>query len=359
MITRNPKNERVKRIYSDFLKHSDGKAESTIRLAEKAIQRYEDFTGHADFRTFNQQKAKSFKANLSDRELAKATILSTVIALKRFLGWLAREPGYKSRISLSDIEFLSLSDRDIRAAKAPADRAIPTLEQVIRVVETMPHETAIEKRDRALISLIASTGIRDGAVITLRLKHLNLSGVLPLVRQNPNEVNTKNRKLINAFLLPIDDRFKTIFLDWVNYLKTDLLFGHDHPMFPKTAMAHDADDCFTTAGLSREFWANATPVRDIFKSAFLAAGLPYYSPHTFRHMLMQIAYQRKLNPAQLKAWSQNLGHESLLTSLTSYGTLPLEMQGQLIAESAPQNPEDDELAEALEIVRLVRSRKKY
>ena len=70
MITRNPKNERVKRIYSDFLKHSDGKAESTIRLAEKAIQRYEDFTGHADFRTFNQQKAKSFKANLADLELA-------------------------------------------------------------------------------------------------------------------------------------------------------------------------------------------------------------------------------------------------------------------------------------------------
>jgi len=38
--------------------------------------------------------------------------------------------------------------------------------------------------------------------------------------------------------------------------------------------------------------------------------------------------------------------------------MPLEMQGQLIAESAPQSPEDDELAAALEIVRLVRSRKK-
>ena len=50
-------------------------------------------------------------------------------------------------------------------------------------------------------------------------------------------------------------------------------------------------------------------------------------------MLMQIAYQRKLTPAQLKAWSQNLGHESLLTSLTSYETIPLEEQGRLIETS--------------------------
>jgi hypothetical protein len=51
-------------------------------------------------------------------------------------------------------------------------------------------------------------------------------------------------------------------------------------------------------------------------------------------MLVQTAYQRKLPIDQLKAWSQNLEHEGLLTTLTSYGTIPLEMQGQLIAESA-------------------------
>ena len=76
-------------------------------------------------------------------------------------------------------------------------------------------------------------------------------------------------------------------------------------------------------------------------------------------MLVQIAYQRKLTPAQLKAWSLNLGHESLLTTLISYGNMPLEMQGQLIAESAPQSPEDDEIAEALEIVKLMRARRQH
>jgi site-specific recombinase XerD len=156
MIPRNFKNERIKRQYADFLKHADGKAEQTIRQIEKSIQRYEAYTSYADFGAFDQQKAKGFKADLGSRELSKATILSTVVALKRFLGWLAIQPGHKSKISLT--EFLSLSEKDIRAAKAPAVRAIPTLEQVLQVVENMPTESAIEKRNRALIAFIAITG---------------------------------------------------------------------------------------------------------------------------------------------------------------------------------------------------------
>ena len=357
MILRNAKNEHIKRKYADYLKHADGKAEMTIRQVEKAIQRYELFTSQADFGSFNQQRARTFKEELAKQNLAKATIFSTITSLKRFFGWLAIQPGYKLKISLSDVEFLSLSEKDIRAAKAPADRSIPTLEQVLQVVENMPFDTPIEKRNRALVAFTALTGTRDGAAVTLRLKHFDPSR--NLVIQNPNEVKTKFSKRICAFLLPVDDKLKSIFLDWHHYLKTVLFFGNDDPLFPKTAVKQDENDCFKADGLSREFWASASPMRDIFKTAFQSAGLPYYSPHTFRHMLVQLAYQRKLTPAQLKAWSLNLGHESLLTTLTSYGNMPLEMQRQLIAESAPQGPEDDEIAEALEIVKLMRARRQH
>jgi integrase/recombinase XerD len=269
--------------------------------------------------------------------LAKATILSTITALKRFFGLLAVQPGYKSKINLSDIEFLSLSDKDIRAAKAPADRAIPTPEQVFRVVDNMPAGTAIEKRNRALVAFIALTGTRDGAAVTLRLKHFDPAR--NLIIQNPNEVKTKFSKRISAYLLPVDDGLKAIFLNWVQYLKTDLLFGNDDPLFPKTKMAQDENDCFKTDGLSREFWANATPVQGIFKAAFQAAGLPYFSPHTFRHMIVSEMYRRKISIAQFKAWSQSLGHESALTTLTSYGTLSLEEQGRLISEDTSADNE--------------------
>ena len=200
----------------------------------------------------------------------------------------------------------------------------------------------------------AITGTRDGAAVTLRLKHFDPAR--NLVIQNPNEVKTKFSKQIFSYLLPVHDRLKTIFLDWVLHLKTELLFGNDDQLFPKTAMALDENDCFRANSISRELWANATPARDIFKAAFIAAGLPYYSPHTFRHMLVQIAYQRKLTPAQLKAWSQNLGHESLLTTLTSYSKISLEMQGQLIAESTEVTADDADFAKALEIVRLIKAK---
>ena len=351
MIHRNPKNECLKRQYADFLKHADGKAEQTIRQIEKAIQRFEHYTAHADFASFNQQRARGFKEDLAGGDLAKATIFSTLTVLKRFFGWLAIQPGYKSRISMSEVEFLSLSERDIRAAKAPADRPIPTLEQVMYVIKGMPSETAIERRNRALMALIAITGTRDGAAVTLRLKHFDPAR--NLVIQNPNEVKTKFSKRICAFLLPVDDRLKTIFLDWVQYLRIELLFGNDDPLFPKTAITLDENDCFKANGISREFWANATPVRDIFKAAFTASGLPSYSPHTFRHMIVSEMYRRELSVAEFKAWSQNLGHESAMTSLNSYGKLSLHEQEKLIIESVqPKTSREDlkALAKAMKLI---------
>ena len=116
MSNRNPKNERIKRQYGDFLKHADGRAEVTIRQVEKAIQRYEEFTHSADFSSFDQRVGKAFKQHLVERDLAKSTMLSNVTALKRFFGWLAHQPGYRSRITLTDIDYLSLSDKDVRAS---------------------------------------------------------------------------------------------------------------------------------------------------------------------------------------------------------------------------------------------------
>jgi hypothetical protein len=36
------------------------------------------------------------------------------------------------------------------------------------------------------------------------------------------------------------------------------------------------------------------------------------------------------SPEEFKAWSQNLGHESMLTTYCSYGTVPQRRQGEII-----------------------------
>lgn len=71
-------------------------------------------------------------------------------------------------------------------------------------------------------------------------------------------------------------------------------------------------------------------IRDVFRRAFERAGLPYYNPHSFRDMLVRHAMTMDLTPEEMKAWSQNLGHSDVLTTFTSYGTVPLHRQAELI-----------------------------
>ena len=59
-------------------------------------------------------------------------------------------------------------------------------------------------------------------------------------------------------------------------------------------------------GLERAHWANAHPVRAIFKEAFTRAGLPYFNPHSFRNTLVQLAYELKLD-AKLATTSSGRG----------------------------------------------------
>ncbi len=90
------------------------------------------------------------------------------------------------------------------------------------------------------------------------------------------------------------------------------------------------DNCFRAEGLSRSGWSNATPIRKIFKHAFASAGLAYANPHSFRKTLAQLGQRTCRTPEEFKAWSQNLGHEQVLTTLASYGQVAYERQVEII-----------------------------
>jgi integrase/recombinase XerD len=108
---------------------------------------------------------------------------------------------------------------------------------------------------------------------------------------------------------------------------------------------------FEAVGLRREHWSTASPIRGIFRQAFKVAGLPYYNPHSFRTTLAQLGETRCQTPEQFKAWSQNLGHEGVLTTFYSYGSVAPRRQGEIIKDlSAPTKApvsNTEELAEAL------------
>ena len=44
-----------------------------------------------------------------------------------------------------------------------------------------------------------------------------------------------------------------------------------------------------------------------------------------------------LTPEEMKAWSQNLGHNDVLTTFTSYGSVPAHRQGELIRRTGTRD----------------------
>lgn len=330
----NPQNERIKLRYFEYLRHSGGKSEQTIRQIDKALRRYEAFRRYACFKTFDRRLAITFKEHLAAEALSGATILSTLNVVKRFLGWLMLQPGYKRAIRKDDIDYLNLPANEVRAATAPAEKKFPSLEMATAVIEAMPDGTDIEKRNRAIFGLLALTGVRDGALITLKLGHMDCNRKLLL--QDPRIVATKFGKRIDTVFYPFGEGLERIVTDWAAHLRGALLFADSDPLFPRTKNGHDSSNAFIPVGLSRDHWDTAGPVRRIVRDAFEQAGLPPYTPHRFRDMIVAEGYRRQLSVPAFKAWSQNLGHEGAMTTLTSYGKLSFEDQRRLVRESCDE-----------------------
>ena len=121
-------------------------------------------------------------------------------------------------------------------------------------------------------------------------------------------------------------------------------FGPEDPIFPKTRVGNGPDLQFQAEGLERAPWANANPVRAVFKEAFARAGLPYFNPHSFRNSLVQLAYELKLTAEQFKAWSWILAHDDCLTTFSSYGTLPAHRQAEIIGGWRTEGEQDNSRA---------------
>ena len=254
--------------------------------------------------------------------------------LRAFFQWLSTQPGYRSHLTSADAEYFALSDKEARIAKAIAERPVPTIDQIRHVLQTMPAVTDIELRNRAVVAFTLLTGARDGAIASLKRKHVDV--VEGKVVQDAREVRTKFSKTFTTWFFPVGEDVRQIVVDWVQYLDSLQLFGPVDPLFPATEIVQDQYHLFQTGGLSRAHWSNATPIRTIFKEAFTSAGLAYANPHSFRKTLAQLGERLCRTPEEFKAWSQNLGHEQVLTTFSSYGQVGADRQAELIRHLAQQ-----------------------
>ena len=350
----NELNERIKRDYYRYLKEAKKQSDQSIDVIASAINRFEAYTNHKDFKSFHREQAIGFKHKLAEqlnqttgKPLSKSTVRMSLAALRALFVWLADRPGFRSHVSYTDADYFNPSDRDTQIALSPRQRAVPTIEQVRHTLNKMPSATVLDRRDRALIAFILLTGCRDRAAVSIKLKHLDLTQ--RVLYQDPREVETKRGKSITTFFFPIGDEIENIVLDWVAELKSIHLWGLDDPLFPSTEISRVDCGDFQPTGLKRAHWSNADAVRRIFKRAFESAGLPYFNPHSFRKTLARLGQENCRTPEQMKAWSQNLGHTQMMTTFASYGHVEEYRQGEIIRSLAEPIPDEERMRDFFHI----------
>ncbi len=267
------------------------------------------------------------------------------------------QAGYKSRINYTDTEYFNLSEKETRIANAKRQKPVPTIEQIKHTINVMPVVTDIDRRNRCLVAFTLLTGARDSAIASLKVKHIDIEA--GSLFQDAREVNTKYSKTFTTTFFPVGDEILQILIDWLAYLKDDLLYGNDDPLFPKTNIIQGENRVFEPSGFKKEHWATASSIRTIFRVAFENAGLPYFNPHSFRNTLAMYGQKLCQSPEDFKAWSQNLGHEGVLTTFYSYGEVQPQRQAEIIIQlqspRAKQELNAEDIAEA--VIRKMSSNK--
>ena len=142
----------------------------------------------------------------------------------------------------SDASYFTPSPQDVRIANAKRERPVASVEEITAVLRTLPSSMATEKRDRAIIAFALLTGARDGAISTSRLEHVDLEA--GAVFQDAREVETKRRKTSTTTFFPVGAEPLKIFEEYLHFLKTDLDFGPDDPLFPSTLVGQGTARAF-------------------------------------------------------------------------------------------------------------------
>ena len=310
--------------YQRWLEQADGLSESTIRAKLRAIRLYEFLFEGDDFANYNSEKAIEYKDHLTNKlkseiPMSSATFKKYLINLKMFLEWLSREKGYRSKINNNSLSYLKPSRKILAIASGPKIIDYPSLEHIIKLVNSIEGDDEISRRNRALISFTLLTGMRADSIVSLSIDCIDIEK-LNVIQDPKKGVKTKFSKTIYSKIFNFDDGLLKHFSDWIKHLN-DKGYGANDPVFPRSKQSRSGNNITYQAAenVIPKFWKTTASMREIFKKYAERANLKYFTPHTFRHSANKYALDYAQNAAEIKAVSQNFGHEKILTTISVYG----------------------------------------
>jgi integrase len=275
-----------------------------------------------------QKIRPSFPAHLVDSRLdgksgslAPATLKKVVNTTKRFLTWakLTYPTEFKG---LSQLWIDSL--RPPRAPEPPQDHEFVGLDEMLKLASLeIDEDGLILHRDLAAACLLFLSGMRGGALVSLPIEAIDLPK--KTIQQWPSlGVRTKMGKSATTFLMHIPELLKPI-TSWDAHIRSRL---------PNTAMWYTptinqwGDQILSSrpAGSGR-----VVTLGKRMRKLFAAAGIPYKSPHKFRHGHAVFALQNAQTMADYKAVSMNLMHSDISVTDGIYAPLAGEEVQRRIA----------------------------
>lgn len=277
------------KLKTDFLEHMEiekGRSQKTIRNYDHYLTRLIDFAGDIEVNDIDAELIRKWRlwlnrlgTNTSD-ELGKATQNYHLIALRSFLKYcakrdipaLAAEKIELARTVRKQVTFLN-EDEVERLLKQPNLNTLPGL------------------RDRAILELLFSSGLRVSELVGLDRDHVNLSRREFMVRgkgqkDRPIFISAEAAMWIQRYLEKREDNTKPLFIRYSGTKQVDLT-GNFHRLTVRSVQ------------------------RAVASNALLAGITKHVSPHTLRH---SFATDLLMNGADIRSVQAMLGHSNIATT---------------------------------------------
>lgn len=266
--------------FLEYLEIEKGRSKKTILSYRLSLDKFFSFAGQIEPQNITLGLIKKYRLNLNraddnNRELKKVTQNYHLIVLRAFLKFLAR----------NDIK--TLAPEKIELAKIP-ERQVNFLEaeEVERLLNFNPENSLRLLRDKAILELLFSTGLRVSELANLRRADINLKKAEFSVRGKGGKIrpvfaSESAREAIRSYIARRADPEPALFVS-----------------IPKNK-----------AALTR-----LTPrsIERMIKKYAVRAGITKkITPHTLRH---SFATDLLINGADIRSVQSMLGHASITTT---------------------------------------------
>jgi site-specific recombinase XerD len=272
--------------YIEHLEVEGGRSSKTAENYRLYLERFVEFTEDIKVGDITSETIRKYRLwlnrykNNNDDELAIITQAYHLIALRGFLGYLSQR----------DIE--SLAPNKIVLPKVSRKQVtFLHYDEVQRLIDSINLESEAGLRDRAIVELLFSSGLRVSELINLNRDHVN-------TKRREFMVRGKGQKDRPIFISESAAAWVDRYLD----ARNDSLA----PLF----LSYSKNNVASTSGDFRRLTARSVQ-RMVSNYARLAGITKHVSPHTMRH---SFATDLLMNGADIRSVQSMLGHSNISTT---------------------------------------------